>query len=170
MSILVCSTARRNDEQMQFFDNAAEISKKRGERQTMEFLVDESLLEEHAGAEVDDDQAQWDVEDIDGDKDSRSEVDSSPKKLLQSSTASDSELQVCPVCSKRLRVDNAGLNEHIDYCLSKGTIMDATMEAPTRARDIEGSLTKTKRSRHYLDSIGAEDGTRGRLKRPKAVK
>lgn len=31
-------------------------------------------------------------------------------------------MQTCPVCSKELSVDNAGLNAHIDYCLSKDTI------------------------------------------------
>ena len=29
----------------------------------------------------------------------------------------------CPICGKELAVDNDGLNAHIDYCLSRGTIM-----------------------------------------------
>jgi len=31
----------------------------------------------------------------------------------------------CPICGKELAVDNDGLNAHIDYCLSRGTIMKA---------------------------------------------
>lgn len=35
----------------------------------------------------------------------------------------------CPICGKAFHVDNAGLNEHVDYCLSKGTIAQATSGA-----------------------------------------
>lgn len=31
----------------------------------------------------------------------------------------------CPICDKELAVDNDGLNAHIDYCLSRGTIIEA---------------------------------------------
>lgn len=43
----------------------------------------------------------------------------------QSSAAEETGLQ-CPVCSRILSTDNSGLNEHIDFCLSKGAIMAAT--------------------------------------------
>ena len=33
--------------------------------------------------------------------------------------------QTCPICSKVLETDNRGLNEHIDFCLSKGAIREA---------------------------------------------
>lgn len=39
--------------------------------------------------------------------------------------ASDAEQQ-CPICSKVWATDNVGLNEHIDFCLSKSAIMAAT--------------------------------------------
>ncbi|KAF8813855.1 DNA/RNA polymerase [Phlegmacium glaucopus] len=35
----------------------------------------------------------------------------------------------CPVCSKTLETDNEGLNAHIDFCLSRGAIMEAQVEA-----------------------------------------
>lgn len=31
----------------------------------------------------------------------------------------------CPICSKTLEMDNRGLNEHVDFCLSKGAIREA---------------------------------------------
>ncbi|KIJ49550.1 hypothetical protein M422DRAFT_27916 [Sphaerobolus stellatus SS14] len=45
---------------------------------------------------------------------------------ISRNTSSDTEQQ-CPICSKTLNTDNAGLNEHIDFCLSKGAIMAATV-------------------------------------------
>lgn len=35
----------------------------------------------------------------------------------------------CPVCGKTLETDNEGLNTHIDFCLSRGAIMEAQVEA-----------------------------------------
>jgi hypothetical protein len=32
---------------------------------------------------------------------------------------------ICPICLKELQVDNVGLNEHIDFCLSKDSIKQA---------------------------------------------
>lgn len=39
------------------------------------------------------------------------------------------EHHTCPVCSKQLKTDNQGLNAHIDFCLSKGAILEAQAEA-----------------------------------------
>lgn len=39
------------------------------------------------------------------------------------------EFLVCPICSRELQTDNAGLNEHIDYCLSRGAIKEASAAA-----------------------------------------
>lgn len=36
---------------------------------------------------------------------------------------------VCPLCSRRLNTDNVGLNEHIDFCLSRSAIMEASSSA-----------------------------------------
>jgi len=158
----------------------------------MELVVDESLLDggEHPESEVDDDGTQWDVEDTIGVGPSPSKVRPLPMKPPSFRTTSSSatsgsvedcgKLQTCPLCSKRLRVDNAGLNEHIDYCLSKGTIMQAATEVhlpATGATDhttteAEGSRNEgkgMKKLRHCLDDVGTEDGARG-LKRPKVVK
>lgn len=38
----------------------------------------------------------------------------------------------CPVCSRELETDNAGLNEHIDFCLSRGAIMAASKEGDSK--------------------------------------
>ena len=35
----------------------------------------------------------------------------------------------CPVCGKTLETNNEGLNAHIDFCLSRGAIMEAQVEA-----------------------------------------
>jgi DNA polymerase kappa len=40
--------------------------------------------------------------------------------------------QQCPVCSRTLVVDNQGLNEHIDFCLSREAIREATSSAGLR--------------------------------------
>ncbi|CAG7854755.1 DNA polymerase IV {ECO:0000255/HAMAP-Rule:MF_01113} Short=Pol IV {ECO:0000255/HAMAP-Rule:MF_01113}; {ECO:0000255/HAMAP-Rule:MF_01113} [Serendipita indica DSM 11827] len=37
-----------------------------------------------------------------------------------------SEQHICPICSKTLQTDNTGLNEHIDWCLSRSAILEAS--------------------------------------------
>lgn len=44
------------------------------------------------------------------------------------------ELQTCPICDKTMETDNRGLNAHIDFCLSKGAIMEAQTSASALAR------------------------------------
>jgi len=152
----------------------------------MELVADEYLLDggEHPESEVEDDRAQWGVEDTMGVAPSPSKVRPLPMKPPSSRTTPSSatsgsvqdcgELQTCPICSKRLRVDNAGLNEHIDYCLSKGTIMEATTDIhlPATTTEIERSPNEgkgVKKLGHCLDDVDTEDGARG-LKGPKVVK
>ncbi|KAG8813404.1 hypothetical protein FRC17_001589 [Serendipita sp. 399] len=36
------------------------------------------------------------------------------------------EQHVCPICSKTLQTDNAGFNAHIDWCLSRSAILEAS--------------------------------------------
>ncbi len=33
---------------------------------------------------------------------------------------------ICPICNRGLETDNAGLNAHVDFCLSRGAIFDAS--------------------------------------------
>ena len=47
------------------------------------------------------------------------------KPLLKRETATHD----CPVCNKTLETDNEGFNAHIDFCLSRGAIMEAQVEA-----------------------------------------
>lgn len=44
----------------------------------------------------------------------------------------DKTEQHCPVCSRTLVTDNRGLNEHIDFCLSRDAIREARSSAGTR--------------------------------------
>lgn len=48
--------------------------------------------------------------------------------------------QTCPICTKVLDGDNAGLNAHIDFCLSRGTIMQAQMEASKMSSSLQSQL------------------------------
>lgn len=44
------------------------------------------------------------------------------------------ETQTCPICSKTMETDNRGLNEHIDFCLSKGAIREAQATATSPSK------------------------------------
>ncbi|KAH7916561.1 IMS-domain-containing protein [Hygrophoropsis aurantiaca] len=69
------------------------------------------------------------------------------------STDEGSQGHVCPICGKRLDTDNQGLNAHIDFCLSKGVIMEATTETSSPQKkgnaglSIWNSAPKSKRKR-----------------------
>ncbi|KAI0085191.1 IMS-domain-containing protein [Irpex rosettiformis] len=52
----------------------------------------------------------------------------------------------CPICSKTLQTDNQGLNAHIDFCLSKGAILEAQAAASG------GTTHKLKTSTNTLHS------------------
>jgi DNA polymerase kappa len=64
----------------------------------------------------------------------------------QRSEADDTKTGVleCPVCGKMLETDNQGLNSHIDFCLSRGTIMAAQTKAksPTKGFNWWGKQNK----------------------------
>ncbi|KAI5123920.1 hypothetical protein M0805_006338 [Coniferiporia weirii] len=45
------------------------------------------------------------------------------------------EVLVCPICSRELETDNTGLNAHIDFCLSRGAIIEATSAASFSKKD-----------------------------------
>ena len=59
------------------------------------------------------------------------------------------EHHTCPVCSKTLKTDNQGFNAHIDFCLSKGAILEAQAEAssPKKLGQKPESSTNKKRKR-----------------------
>ncbi|KAF8495871.1 IMS-domain-containing protein [Gautieria morchelliformis] len=96
-----------------FFESGqASPSKK---RQKLDHAPDEDLeTSEHV---LEEEQAMAEYED---DLDEQTLVDD------EETTAPTEERQVCPICSKVFDTDNAGLNEHIDFCLSKGAILAAT--------------------------------------------
>lgn len=51
---------------------------------------------------------------------------------LVSAKGEDKAEQHCPVCSRILVTDNQGLNEHIDFCLSRDAIREARSLAGVR--------------------------------------
>lgn len=58
--------------------------------------------------------------------------------------------QECPICKKKLKTDNKGLNAHIDFCLSKSVIMEAQSAAQSDPKDVVltwSSTAKGKRKR-----------------------
>jgi len=55
----------------------------------------------------------------------------SPSRLT-SARSEDKTEQHCPVCSRTLVTDNQGLNEHIDFCLSRDVIREARSSAGVR--------------------------------------
>ncbi|TRM69516.1 hypothetical protein BD626DRAFT_13382 [Schizophyllum amplum] len=48
----------------------------------------------------------------------------------------------CPICSKTLQTDNDGLNQHIDWCLSRGAILNAQRQS-SRSTGREDTKRKT---------------------------
>lgn len=45
---------------------------------------------------------------------------------VQGPSKRSNEQHVCPICSKTLQTDNAGLNAHVDWCLSRSAILEAS--------------------------------------------
>ncbi|KAJ3556244.1 hypothetical protein NM688_g2131 [Phlebia brevispora] len=62
---------------------------------------------------------------------------SGPKRSRPRSRSPLSQMLTCPICSKTMETDNRGLNEHIDFCLSKGAIREAQAMASTRRSPFE---------------------------------
>ena len=58
---------------------------------------------------------------------SNARLEKLPKsRKLYAASAPTRKQQVCPICSKAFDSDNVALNEHIDFCLSRGAILAAT--------------------------------------------
>ncbi|KAG7098836.1 hypothetical protein E1B28_000740 [Marasmius oreades] len=78
--------------------------------------------------------------------------------------------QVCPVCGKSMKVDNQGLNAHIDFCLSRGAIRQAQAEGENGepAKQSTGSKTKPKSTsnsegwRWFMKDPGDTNGTKSK--------
>jgi hypothetical protein len=77
----------------------------------------------------------------------------SPSKKLRSPGPRDQanmDHTSCPICGKDLHVDNIGLNEHIDYCLSRGAIKQSTssVSEDTPSGKSPGKEKAQARNRH----------------------
>ncbi|OCH87051.1 DNA/RNA polymerase [Obba rivulosa] len=56
--------------------------------------------------------------------------------------------QTCPICGKELETDNRGFNAHIDFCLSRGAILEAQTSASVSTKKFtvtNGSPARKKR-------------------------
>ncbi|KAI0821695.1 hypothetical protein BC628DRAFT_1329079 [Trametes gibbosa] len=93
---------------------------------------------------------------------------SSPEKPRASAINLEPPLLECPICSRMLDTDNQGLNEHVDFCLSKQAIKEAQTaslslkpassgDSSTQAK--KATLRKTQaRQRPKPDSSGHGEG------------
>ena len=55
----------------------------------------------------------------------------------------EQEEHICPICSKTLWTDNTGLNAHVDYCLSRAAIFEATASNSTKQRPLSKAKLKS---------------------------
>ncbi|KAF8973061.1 hypothetical protein BDZ97DRAFT_1779128 [Flammula alnicola] len=51
------------------------------------------------------------------------------------------EMHQCPICGKTIQTDNQGLNAHVDFCLSRGAIMEAQVEASKATKQDQKTYT-----------------------------
>ena len=75
-----------------------------------------------------------------------------PTTRPRSYSESTRPTQACPICDKNVVMDNADFNSHIDFCLSRGAIMEAQKEAsrpaPTSAKADTKPRSFSKRGGH----------------------
>lgn len=64
-----------------------------------------------------------------------SEATPRTSKPISTNSSSKLETQECPICGKTLQTDNQGLNAHIDFCLSRGAIREAQVEATKASKE-----------------------------------
>jgi len=72
------------------------------------------------------------------------------------------EQHVCPICSKTLQTDNAGFNGHIDWCLSRSAILEASASGSlnsTRQVKKGGGGTKKPTSANTSSKPGTSKGS-----------
>lgn len=68
----------------------------------------------------------------------------------QAASSSSESSQICPICQKVLQgLDNVAINTHLDFCLSKGVIMEATS---TISGSSAGSVKSKKPASRSLTS------------------
>lgn len=74
------------------------------------------------------------------------------------------EEHVCPICSKTLQIDNQGLNAHIDFCLSRGAIMEAQKEASvsTKAPEPKKAFTGWTKPESFKSGSKPKSSSKGK--------
>lgn len=68
-------------------------------------------------------------------------------------------VHTCPICGKAFETDNQGLNEHVDFCLSRGAIREAQAEARSPAKRESGWQWEKR----------GEDGGRKAIEKPRST-
>lgn len=63
---------------------------------------------------------------FDGSRQPQRKSPSPPGPLIDKGKDSSLSTQVCPICGTALSTNNDGLNAHVDFCLSKSAIREAT--------------------------------------------
>lgn len=53
----------------------------------------------------------------------------------EATPATPRESFVCPICSRELETDNSGMNAHVDFCLSRDAIREATSASSPEKKD-----------------------------------
>ncbi|CAL1706501.1 unnamed protein product [Somion occarium] len=56
--------------------------------------------------------------------------------------------QICPICSRTMEMDNTAFNAHIDFCLSKGAIMEAQVEASSSSNSRRSTSVRPSPRKH----------------------
>jgi hypothetical protein len=78
-------------------------------------------------------------------------------ELVQGSSKRSNEQHVCPICSKTLQTDNAGLNAHVDWCLSRSAILEASASGSPNATQQVTKGGGSKKS--VLSNTGLKPGS-----------
>ena len=69
----------------------------------------------------------------------------------------------CPICSRPRPADDREFNDHVDFCLSRQTIREATQDTHSSTLDTPSSLTGGNRKRKPINAGGQEDPRQKRL-------
>ena len=66
------------------------------------------------------------------------EVNNSTSISLLADKGEEIRMLECPICARTLETDNEGLNAHVDFCLSRGAILEAQSRAKRPIKSFKG--------------------------------
>lgn len=143
----------------QFFESTTDNDQRKKAKTESEFELDEAMPGYHEFDESDC-RTPEDESELDGDLFEIAAIASSSRPPHSTTGAKSSSnfitttrprsysestrpTQACPICDKKVVMDNADFNAHIDFCLSRGAIMQAQKEA-SRPASTSASKVDTK--------------------------